>query len=159
MSLLTDYLALTKLPAKQTLTATANGQASFATAGYTPGLVNVFIGGSRLDPGEYTATDGINIVITNSDVLTQITTGMTIDVDNQFSSTQTGPVSVSTITNAVQTQVLTPLAAPSGSSLIGFTQNATSATAGTASTLPATPAGYLAVTVDGVLRKIPYYNI
>lgn len=125
MSLLTDYLALPRLPAKQTFTATSNGQASYATGGYTPGLVNVFIGGSRLDPGEYTATDGINIVITNADILAQITTGVVVDVDNAISSTQTGPVSVSTITNAIQTTVLTPLAAPAGASSVGFLQNGT----------------------------------
>src|ERR1700739_2875338 len=133
MSLLTDYLALPKLPAKQTLTATSNGQASFATTGYTPGLVNVFIGGSRLDPAEYTATDGVNICITNSYVLAQITTGMIVDVDASFSSTQTGPVSVSTITNAIQTQVLTPLAAPPGASTVGFLQSGTGGVARTVS--------------------------
>ena len=33
----------------------------------------------------------------------------------------------------------------------------TSATAGAAAALPATPAGYLTVTIDGTARKIPYY--
>ena len=35
---------------------------------------------------------------------------------------------------------------------------ATSATSGSASALPATPAGYLPATVNGTLVKIPYYN-
>lgn len=36
---------------------------------------------------------------------------------------------------------------------------ATSATSGSASTLPGTPAGYLVVTLpDGTVAKFPYYN-
>lgn len=34
----------------------------------------------------------------------------------------------------------------------------TSATAGTAGALPATPAGYLSIVIDGVEKKVPYYN-
>ena len=36
---------------------------------------------------------------------------------------------------------------------------ATSATTGSASALPTDPLGYLIVKVNGVLVKIPYYNI
>jgi hypothetical protein len=139
MATLNSYLALPTLPAKQSFTASSNGQASYATAGYTPGQVNVFIGGVRLDPAEYTATDGINVVITNSDVLSQITTGVIVDVDNSYSAAQNGPVSASTITNAintavpatVQANVLTPLASTSGAGLVGFLQSGTGAVART----------------------------
>lgn len=34
----------------------------------------------------------------------------------------------------------------------------TSAVAGTASALPATPAGYLSITIDGTPYKVPYYK-
>jgi hypothetical protein len=131
MATLNSYLALPTLPAKQSFTASSNGQASYATAGYTPGQVNVFIGGVRLDPAEYTATDGINVVITNSDVLSQITTGVIVDVDNSYSAAQNGPISVSTITNSIQTSVLTPLASTTGSGLVGFLQSGSAAVART----------------------------
>jgi hypothetical protein len=34
----------------------------------------------------------------------------------------------------------------------------TSAVAGSASALPATPAGYLSITIDGAPYKVPYYK-
>ena len=46
----------------QTFTATAS-QTSFATRGYQPGFLQVFLNGSFLDPSEYTATNGSDIVL------------------------------------------------------------------------------------------------
>ena len=38
-------------------------------------------------------------------------------------------------------------------------KTATTATAGTASALPATPAGYYQIQIGGVNYKVPYYNV
>ena len=42
--------------------------------------------------------------------------------------------------------------------LLNFTRTAPSATAGSAS-LPANPVGFIEVTVNGKLYKVPYYNV
>lgn len=43
-------------------TATA-GQTSFATAGYTPGFLDVYLNGVHLDASDYTATNGSDVVL------------------------------------------------------------------------------------------------
>ena len=62
---------------RQTFTATAS-QTSFATAGYTPGFVDVYLNGVHLLNGtDYTASNGSDIVLTAgaaaSDVLEVVT--------------------------------------------------------------------------------------
>ena len=62
---------------RQTFTATA-GQTSFATAGYTPGFLDVYLNGVHLLNGtDYTASNGSDVVLTAgasaSDVLEVIT--------------------------------------------------------------------------------------
>jgi len=104
---------------RATLTATMAGQAMFTTPGYTVGLINLYFLGTRLDPSEYTATDGTTITITNPQLLSLIQIGSTIDVEAAEG------VSVA---NAV-----TPgeLAAASGSAMVGFLQSGTSSNART----------------------------
>lgn len=62
---------------RQTFTATA-GQTSFATAGYTPGFLDVYLNGVHLLNGtDYTASNGSDVVLTTgaaaSDVLEVVT--------------------------------------------------------------------------------------
>ena len=60
---------------RQTFTATS-GQASFATAGYTAGFVDVYMNGVRLVDGtDFTATNGSDVVLTSG-----AATGDIIDV-------------------------------------------------------------------------------
>lgn len=40
-----------------------------------------------------------------------------------------------------------------------FNTTATTATTGTGGALPATPAGYIVVTINKVNYKVPYYNV
>ena len=40
-----------------------SGQTSFATSGYTPGFVDVYLDGVKLDSAEYTATNGSDVVL------------------------------------------------------------------------------------------------
>lgn len=51
---------------RRTLTATATaGQTSFTiSGGYTPGLIDIFMNGSKLFPTDYTATNGTTVVLT-----------------------------------------------------------------------------------------------
>jgi len=48
---------------RETFTATA-GQTSFATAGYTPQFVDVYLNGVHLSPADVTATNGSDVVLT-----------------------------------------------------------------------------------------------
>lgn len=41
------------------------GQTSFATSGYSPGYVDVYLNGIHLDPSDYTATDGNAVVLSS----------------------------------------------------------------------------------------------
>ena len=47
---------------RDNFTATA-GQTSFATSGYTPGYLDVYLNGVRLDESDYTATNGSDVVL------------------------------------------------------------------------------------------------
>tara|TARA_R110000787_G_scaffold278855_1_gene388772 strand:+ start:17 stop:982 length:966 start_codon:yes stop_codon:yes gene_type:complete len=57
---------------REAFTATAS-QTSFATAGYTPQFIDVYLNGVKLAPADYTATNGSDIVLTTgaaaSDIL------------------------------------------------------------------------------------------
>jgi len=39
------------------------GQTSFNTSGYSPGYIDVYLNGIHLDPSDYTATDGVTLVL------------------------------------------------------------------------------------------------
>lgn len=42
---------------------------------------------------------------------------------------------------------------------VKHTQTSTTATAGTVATLPATARGYIIISVNGVDKKVPYYDV
>jgi hypothetical protein len=84
-------------PQRQSLPVTSAGQATYTTAGYTVGLINVFVAGIRLSPSQYTAVDGIHIAITDSTVLSELVAGMTVDIDAALSIGSTGVVTTSNI--------------------------------------------------------------
>ena len=71
-------------PQRQNFIATA-GQTTYVTQGYTPGLVNVFVAGIRLDPTQYTATDGTNVIITDPAVLSLLVAGIVVSIDSILS--------------------------------------------------------------------------
>jgi hypothetical protein len=52
-----------------------SGQTSFATSGYTPGFVDVYLDGVKLDQDEYTATNGSDVVLDSG-----ATTGQILEV-------------------------------------------------------------------------------
>lgn len=47
---------------RDVFTATA-GQTSFATSGYTPGFLDVYLNGVHLEPTDYTASNGSDVVL------------------------------------------------------------------------------------------------
>ena len=47
---------------RETFTATAN-QTNFATGGYTPNFIDVFMNGAKLAPADFTATNGSDVVL------------------------------------------------------------------------------------------------
>ena len=69
---------------RQSLTAVA-GQTTFGTAGYTPGYLDVYLNGVHLEPTDFEATDGANIVLLSpcevDDILTY-TSYTTFEVSN-----------------------------------------------------------------------------
>ena len=60
---------------RDNFTATAS-QTTFATSGYTPGYLDVYLNGVHLDPSDYTATNGTDVVLatgaTAGDVLSVV---------------------------------------------------------------------------------------
>ena len=60
---------------RDNFTATAS-QTTFATSGYTPGYLDVYLNGVHLDPTDYTATNGTDVVLatgaTAGDVLSVV---------------------------------------------------------------------------------------
>jgi hypothetical protein len=77
MAVLAGQLA----PARQSVPVTSNGQSVYQTTGYNVGMVNVFVAGFRLNPNQYAALDGVNIIITDPVILSIIVVGMTVDID------------------------------------------------------------------------------
>ena len=65
----------------QSIPVLGNGQAVYVTQGYTPQLLNVFVAGVRLNPSQYQALDGVNVIITDPTVLAELVPGMTVDLD------------------------------------------------------------------------------
>jgi hypothetical protein len=73
---MSGYIGPTPVPQatqhREDFTATAS-QTSFATAGYTPQFIDVYLNGVKLAPADYTATNGSDVVLTTgaaaSDIL------------------------------------------------------------------------------------------
>ena len=63
---MSGYIGVVPLPqATQTrdvFTATS-GQTTFATSGYTPNFLDVYLNGVHLDPSDYTASNGSDVVL------------------------------------------------------------------------------------------------
>ena len=63
---MSGYIGSTPVPQatqhRESFTATA-GQTSFATAGYTPQFVDVYLNGSHLSPADFVATNGSDVVL------------------------------------------------------------------------------------------------
>jgi len=63
---MSGYIGSTPVPQatqhRESFTAT-EGQTSFATAGYTPQFVDVYLNGSHLSPADFTATNGSDVVL------------------------------------------------------------------------------------------------
>lgn len=103
----------------QTVVATSQGQLTFSTTGYSPGLINVFLSGVCLVPNvDYSAVDGITIVL-NSQFASAIAAGSILVVEALTSYA---------VANAV---LGTSLASASGSNIVGFQQSGTGAIART----------------------------
>ena len=83
------YIGTTPVPQatqhRESFTATG-GQTSFATAGYTPQFIDVYLNGVKLAPADYTATNGSDVVLasgaTASDIL-EIVAYTPFEVANQ----------------------------------------------------------------------------
>jgi hypothetical protein len=75
-----NYVMNGLAPLRQSIPVLANGQSVYVSQGYSPALIDVFVSGVRLNPSQFQATDGIHIVITDSNVLSVLTTGMTVDI-------------------------------------------------------------------------------
>lgn len=99
----------------QNITATAAGQLTFVTGGYTVGLINVYLSGVRLVPLiDFTATNGTTITL-NSIYATAVSVGSVLVVEALASYAVANAISASTLSSGV------------GSSLVGFQQSATGA--------------------------------
>jgi polygalacturonase len=103
-------------PQTQSIPVTANSQASYVTNGYSPGLINVFITGIRLNPSQYQATDGVHVVITDSAVLAKLITGMTVDIAASVGLT------VSNVATVASVNALSPSNQPAAATLSGTEQ-------------------------------------
>lgn len=95
----------------QNITATAAGQLTFVTGGYTVGLINVYLSGVRLVPLiDFTATDGTTITL-NSIYATAVSVGSILVVEALASYAVANAISASTLSSGV------------GSGLVGFQQS------------------------------------
>lgn len=81
----------------QGIVATSNGQTTFATSGYTPTLINVYIAGVLLATSDYTATDGTNIVL-GSSAAAYVQTGTVVIVEALASYAVVNAITVSGLT-------------------------------------------------------------
>ena len=93
---MSGYIGATPVPQatqhRQAFTATA-AQTSFATAGYTPQFVDVYLNGVKLAAADYTATNGSDIVLTTgaaaSDILEYVAYTPFEVADQTFTGTTT----------------------------------------------------------------------
>jgi hypothetical protein len=108
-------------PQRQSIPVITAGQSTYATNGYSVGVINVFIAGIRLSPSRYQALDGVNVVITDATVLARLVPGMTIDVEAALT------IAVSGVATPASVQALLPSNQPvahnfRGNELISVTQ-------------------------------------
>jgi len=72
------------------------GQTSFATSGYSPGYVDVYLNGIHLDPSDYTATDGNAVVLSSGATLGDVVSVVAFSIFT-VSGNVTGDVNNTTI--------------------------------------------------------------
>jgi hypothetical protein len=128
---------------EETILATAVAQSTFITSNpYTPGGIEVYLAGVRLQPGiDYTATDG-NTIILQTAVANQVQIGATLTVSkfNAF--------------NIANTLTASQLAGPNGATLVGFG----SSTVGTVLTSlqnGQSPGNFTSLAITGISYQIP----
>ena len=100
---MSGYIGSTPVPQatqhRESFTAT-EGQTSFATAGYTPQFVDVYLNGSHLSPADFTATNGSDVVLgvaASADDVCDIVSYTPFEVaDATFTGTTTTDVSLTT---------------------------------------------------------------
>lgn len=121
----------------------------FAGTALTSGNGNTFIG---YQTGQSATTSTANVLVgrSNDVAATGITHAYTLGVANVANHSECIILGTSITTVAANTIYL-------GSSTFPLTTSTTAPSAGGAGALPATPAGYLRVYVNGTLRQIPYY--
>lgn len=89
------------------------GQSTYTTSGYTVGLINVYVGGVRLNPSQYQALDGTSVIITDTNVTAILVPGMTVDIDASLSVVASDLATLSMI------EALYPANQPAVSTLVG----------------------------------------
>jgi len=103
---------------REAFTATAN-QTSFATIGYEPGFLDVFLNGVKLAAADYTATNATNVVLATgaavNDIL-EIVAYKTFNVTNTLAPNG----SAANLTNLPAAQLTGALPAISGAALTGL---------------------------------------
>ena len=99
---------------RDNFTATAS-QTTFTTSGYTPGFLDVYLNGIHLDPSDYTATDGTDVVLasgaSSGDVVTVVAfttfsvSSITVSDITDLTATATELNYTDGVTSAIQTQL------------------------------------------------------
>jgi microcystin-dependent protein len=108
------YLVVSNMaPQRQSIPVLTAGQTAYVTQGYSVGIINVFVAGIRLNPSQYQAIDGINIIITDAVVLANLQPGMTVDIDAVVS------IAVASVASAAQVAALDPANQPAIGTLTG----------------------------------------
>jgi hypothetical protein len=108
------YLVVSNMaPQRQSIPVLTAGQTAYVTQGYSVGIINVFVAGIRLNPSQYQAIDGINIIITDAVVLANLQPGMTVDIDAVVS------IAVASVASAAQVAALDPANQPAIGALTG----------------------------------------
>jgi len=100
---MSGYIGSTPVPQatqhREAFTAT-EGQTSFATAGYTPLFLDVYLNGSHLSPADFVATNGSDVVLVvaaSADDICDIISYSPFEVNSQtFTGTTTTDVSLTT---------------------------------------------------------------
>ena len=119
---LQNFLLGSFAPTRQSVPVLAAGQTTYLTSGYTPGLVNVFVAGIRLNPSQYQAVDSLNIIILDAKVLAKLVVGMTVDIDAVLSTAVADVATVGSV-NALMPANQPVAAALTGAELTSVTQS------------------------------------
>lgn len=113
VSEIASYTMSQYAPQRVSLQVTSANQAVYTGLAYTPALVNVFVLGVRLDPSQYTATNGTTLTITDSRVLANLQVGMTVDIDSIIS------IAVAGVATPAQVAALDPANQPAIGTITG----------------------------------------